>query len=180
MREAGVIHDENPHLPALHRYAPGNLYGVASESIERARQKGTRVVIVSGGYGLLVPQEPIAYYNKRLRLSDWGRRGELLKRGLGSYVERQHHDVPIKTVYAVMSRSGDYAKLVRQMEREGRWRALGLDGQLLLPIADGGSAMREVPRAQGHLIQRLTRGELRDGAVVDNGLGFDAERLGSR
>jgi hypothetical protein len=48
---------------ALQRY-DGELYQGASNAIATYIKSGGRVMIVSGGYGLLLPYEPIGWYNR--------------------------------------------------------------------------------------------------------------------
>ncbi len=174
--------DQNPAcmLPAIDRYAPGNLYRVAHGAIKRAKKDGVRIVILSGGYGLLLPDEPTRLYDKKLRLQDWGERGAILKQSLSSYVMAQTSRQKLEKVVAVMSNSSPYAELVRMMEREGGWAKLGLTGQLFVPLAEGGGSGGKVPRAQGFIINALVDGRLEDGMKVENGLGFSVEPLGAK
>jgi cytoplasmic iron level regulating protein YaaA (DUF328/UPF0246 family) len=62
--------DEKTLMPAYLRYC-GQLYEHGSTSIARAIAAGQRVLIVSGGYGLLLADEPIGFYKKRFIRSEW-------------------------------------------------------------------------------------------------------------
>jgi hypothetical protein len=135
---------ERTLMPAYLRYS-GELYRHGSASIGRAVAAGQRVLIISGGYGLLLADEPISIYDRRFALSDWP--AGLLERCILDYARR----VGIQIVIAVMSRTTDYAKLVRRVG----WRGSGLTARLLSPVAQGGGAMVKVPRAQGQAVAVL-------------------------
>src|SRR5207247_2062037 len=72
-------------MPAYLRYS-GQFYTYASSSIRCALAAGHRVLILSGGYGLLLGDEPIGIYERRFRLSDWP--SGLLE---GCILEYAHH-----------------------------------------------------------------------------------------
>lgn len=143
LRARGHV-DEKTLLPAYLRYA-GQLYEHGSKSIGAAVAAGQRVLIVSGGYGLLRADESIGMYKKRFVLSDWPR--GLLEECLLDYA----HHVGIRSVIAVMSSTTDYAKLIRRVN----WRGDGLAATLVSPVAHGGGAMVKVPRAQGQAVTTL-------------------------
>jgi hypothetical protein len=71
LRERALV-DEGTLMPAYLRYS-GQFYSHASTAVGRALAAGQRVVIVSGGYGLLLGDEPIGMYEKPFTLSDWPR-----------------------------------------------------------------------------------------------------------
>ena len=136
--------DEKTLMPAYLRYS-GELYQHGSESIGRAVAAGGRVLIISGGYGLLLADEPIGMYDRRFALSEWPT--GLLEDCILDYARHEG----IRTVIAVMSRTTDYSKLIRRVD----WRGAGLMAKLLLPVAQGGGAMVKVPRAQGEAVAVL-------------------------
>jgi hypothetical protein len=131
-------------MPALLRYS-GQLYKHGSASIGRAVAAGQRVLIVSGGYGLILANEPIGWYERRFHLSDWPH--DLLEECILDYVRHEG----IRSVIAVMSGTTDYAKLIKRV----KWRRAGLLATLVSPVVDGGGAMVKVPRAQGQAIATL-------------------------
>lgn len=143
LREQAKV-DEKTLMPAYLRYS-GQLYEYGSTSIGEAIAAGQRVLIVSGGYGLLLADEPIGMYEKRFALSDWP--GGLLE---GCILDYARHE-GVRYVIAVMSSTTDYAKLIRRVN----WRRAGLEATLISPVAHGGGAMVKVPRAQGQAVAAL-------------------------
>jgi hypothetical protein len=158
--------DEKTLMPAYLRYS-GQLYEQGSASIGRAVVAGQRVLIVSGGYGLLLADESIGTYNKRFVLSDWPK--GLLE---GCILNHARHE-GIQSVIAVMSSTTDYAKLVRRVE----WRRSGLEATLVSPIAHGGGAMVKVPKAQGQAVAALITTGLDGAWRSSDGLTLKAESL---
>lgn len=134
--------DEKTLMPAYLRYS-GFLYERAATTIGTLVAAGRRVVIVSGGYGLLLADEPIGWYEKKFIRSNWPH--DLLEKCILDYVNREG----IRSVIAVMS--SEYAKLVERVN----WRAAGVNATLVSPIADGKGNMMKVPRAQGEAINTL-------------------------
>lgn len=143
LREKALV-DEKTLMPAYLRYA-GQLYKHGSKSIGGAVVAGKRVLIVSGGYGLLLADEPIGMYKKRFGLSNWP--GDLLEACILDYARHEG----IRSVIAVMSSTTDYAKLIKRVN----WRRAGLEATLVSPVAHGGGALVKVPRAQGQAIATL-------------------------
>src|SRR5436309_152595 len=60
LREKAMI-DESTLMPAYERYS-GRLYEHGAAAVRRMRAQGTHLVIVGGGYGLLLAEEPIGTY----------------------------------------------------------------------------------------------------------------------
>ena len=69
LRFAAAI-DESLLLPAWQRY-DGGFYRAAGASVGSAIAEGVTVLVISGGYGVVVAQEPIGMYERRLSLADW-------------------------------------------------------------------------------------------------------------
>jgi hypothetical protein len=69
-RAAGV--DESEVLPAWRRYT-GTLYQTAHDALKVAVAHKQGLLIVSGGYGLVLAQDPIGWYDRRFSLRDWPR-----------------------------------------------------------------------------------------------------------
>ena len=67
---AGATLDETHLLPAWQRYA-GPLYKAANERLASAVVAGVPMLIVSGGYGLVLAEESIGWYNLEFSLGDW-------------------------------------------------------------------------------------------------------------
>jgi hypothetical protein len=144
LREKARV-DEKTLMPAYVRYS-GQLYEHGSKSIGTALGNGYQIMIVSGGYGLVLANEPIGIYDKSFVLSDWPCG---LLEGCLLYHARQ---AGIRSIVAVMARSSGYAKLVKKV----RWKDAGLAAKLISPICPALSgAQGKVPRAQGQAIAAL-------------------------
>lgn len=167
LRERAMV-DERTLMPARQRYS-GQLYEHGNSAIGTALSGGTPVVILSGGYGLLLADEPIGMYERRFSLSDWPR--GLLEGCLVDYVRRES----IQSVIALMSSTTDYGKLIRRVP----WRSAGLHVTLLSPIAHGGGAMVKVPRAQGQALAAVVAGDINESWRSGDGLSVRMENLGA-
>jgi hypothetical protein len=128
--------DESRLMPAVERYR-GSFYEAADGTLAQAVGAGAHVLIISGGYGLLLPTEPIAHYNTRFHLSDWP--DNLLQDCLAAYAQRYK----LTSAVAFLSRSTDYAKLVRRTH----WNRGGVNpAYLASPDSQGsGGTQRTVP-----------------------------------
>jgi hypothetical protein len=124
-------------LPAWRRYT-GTFYQHARPAVGEAATTG-HVVIISGGYGIIRADEPIAWYDKVLQLSDWP--PGLLESALVSEAER----CGAQTVVAFASATTGYAKLLHRTP----WRQAGIDARLVTVVGVTGGAMSEVPRRLG-------------------------------
>jgi hypothetical protein len=165
-RERAMV-DERTLMSAHERYS-GQVYEHGGSAIRLALSRGVRIVIVSGGYGLLLAEEPTGEYNRRFSLSDWP--GGLLEQCLLDYARRER----IENVIAVMSTSTAYGSLVRRV----RWREARLSVVLLSPVAQGGGSMVKVPRAQGQALDALVSGSLSETWRSSDGLTLRTENIG--
>jgi hypothetical protein len=166
LREKAAV-DEKMLMPAYLRYS-GHLYKYSSKSIGTALNTGYHVMIVSGGYGIVLANEPIGVYEKPFVLSDWPR--GLLERCL---VHRARQ-VGIRSVVAVMARSSGYAKLVKQVD----WKAAGIAAKLVSPVCPARfGAQVKVPRAQGQAIAALIATELTQDWRSSDSLPLEIEDL---
>ncbi|GAA1457754.1 hypothetical protein GCM10009603_08960 [Nocardiopsis exhalans] len=145
LAQAGA--DDGRFLPAWQRYT-GHFYKHAEPALAEAVASG-RVLIISGGYGLVRADEPIAYYNRRLQLADWPR--GLLERALLAEARR----VGARSVVGFLATSSDYARLFRRVD----WRVSG--AQVVLATIEGvqGGAQARVPRALGQAFSASWRQE---------------------
>ncbi len=159
--------DETTLMSAYRRYA-GHLYQYASESIGAALAEQRHVVVVSGGYGLLLADEPIGMYERRFVLSDWP--NGVLEECLLNYACRSG----IRFVMAVMSSTTNYAKLIKRVS----WSSAGLAATLVSPVSDGGGAMVKVPRAEGQAVSQLIEAGLKKAWHSSDGLGLKICTLG--
>jgi hypothetical protein len=134
-------------LPARRRYT-GTFYQHARPALAEAATAG-HVAIISGGYGIVRADEPIAWYDKVLRLSDWP--PGVLESALISEAQR----CGVDTVVAFASSTTDYAKLLRGT----RWRQAGINARLVTVVGVTGGAMSEVPRRLGQAFRAFWNGQ---------------------
>lgn len=163
LRAAAQV-NEKTLMPAYLRYS-GFLYERAATSIGMLVTTGRRVVIVSGGYGLLLADEAIGWYEQKFARSNWPH--DLLETCIVDYAKREG----IRSVIAVMS--SEYAKLVERVN----WRAAGMNATLVSPIADGKGNMRKVPSAQGEAIDALIKTGLDQAWRSSDGLSLQFRNL---
>ena len=141
--------DETSLIPAWQRYN-GSLYQASRDAIESALDRGVHMIIVSGGYGLVLAAEPIGYYEAVFKTSWWPAR--LLDEVLIEYL-RQHK---LRALCAIASASTGYARLLRRVN----WHLAGLESAVLLTPEETTGAMVKSPRAQGEALSRLLHGEI--------------------
>jgi hypothetical protein len=159
--------DESRLLPAWQRYS-GTLYETAGDAVGRAVEDGLPIVIISGGYGLLLADEPIGTYDRKFSLSAWPRR--LLQDCLVALSQR----LGAERVLAFCSGSTDYARLVRQTP----WGQAGLEAALASPDMDGrGGAQVLVPRASGEALGAALAGRLGSPRASSDGVALRTEIL---
>ncbi|ANN17341.1 hypothetical protein SD37_17945 [Amycolatopsis orientalis] len=120
--------------PAWLRYT-GNFYRNVGGALGEAAASG-RLLILSGGYGILRADEPIAYYDRKLKLGDWPP-GVLEDAVLG-----EARRLGAANVVTFVSASADYAKLIRRIP----WHTSEIGGVLVTIDFHGGGAQVEVPR----------------------------------
>jgi MarR family len=160
--------DETRLLPAWHRYV-GTLYKAANKRLKAAVDAGVPILIVSGGYGLVLAEESIGWYNRPFSRNDWPT--QLLEECLLSATEA----LRVQKVVAFCARTTNYAKLVRRT----RWAKDGIDAWLASPdMPGGGDARRLVPRACGEAMGAFLDGELYDRWVSTGGVPVLVKHLG--
>jgi hypothetical protein len=134
IRSAAAV-DTTELLPAVERYT-GNFYAAASSCAKEAA-RDDRLLILSGGYGVLDGREPIGWYERELALSDWPR--GLLEQLIAERTRRAGRDV-----VCFAARTSDYARLLNRVP----WGLPARRRVLLVTIKDRvGSG--EVPRRLG-------------------------------
>ncbi|MEU3622416.1 hypothetical protein BS329_31165 [Amycolatopsis coloradensis] len=126
--------DDGGLRPAWRRYN-GNFYRNVGGALGEAAANG-RALILSGGYGILRADEPIAYYDRKLRLGDWP--SGVLEHAILDETRR----VGATKVVTFVSASADYAKLVRRIP----WDGAEIDAVLVTIDFHGGGAQVEVPK----------------------------------
>ncbi|EMD24799.1 YaaA family protein [Amycolatopsis azurea] len=150
--------DSGGMRPAWLRYN-GNFYRNVGSALGEAAGHG-RLLLLSGGYGILRAGEPIPYYDRKLRLSDWPR-GVLEDAVLG-----EARRIGATNVVTFVSASADYAKLVRRIS----WSSSEIEGVLVTIDFNGGGAQVEVPRRLAQAFGAWWRGSPSDyppGMVVE-------------
>lgn len=155
--------DERRLMPAWRRY-DGGFYATAGDRLREAVAREAPLLILSGGYGLLRPEEPIGDYNKIMRLSDWpaGLLEDLL---IGEAIRRN-----VSSILAFAASSSDYAKLVRRTS----WEQAGVNAFLVTIEGAGKGASGKVPRRLGKAFTCFWQGHPADRYPE----GTTVERLG--
>lgn len=161
LRLAACREREEQLLPAWRRYT-GYLYEAATSAWGALQQHEVPVAIVSGGYGVVLSTQPIAWYDARFRPSDWPSR--LVPRSLAALAQT----LDVDRVVALAGASTPYARVMRQ----ARWP---VPAALLTPRA-GGGAMRTTPRLLGLAVSDLASQPL-DETWHGDGISLDHERL---
>ena len=161
--------DESALLPAGERY-DGHLYNAGRLAIRTLLGRGSRAVIISGGYGLVLPDEVIGDYSCVFQPKMWPDR--LIERCLASFAEA----TIIKQVVGVLSATTSYAKVFR---RTG-WPSTVKNVYLLTPESVGG-AMVKAPRAQGEVLATIAEtGDLPADWASTDGLAMEVARIDVR
>lgn len=129
----------------------------------------TSGLITSGGYGLLLADEPIGNYTAPLKLGRWP--NGILKKVLGCYAR----GMGIIDVRAFAPTSGHDARLVTTVP----WRSYGVrQGWLYTPAgAHGDGALLKVPRTEGEAFTALLAGKLGPGWKSSDGLFLTVRRV---
>jgi hypothetical protein len=159
--------DETRLLPAYQRYQ-GTLYSTAHQDLAAAVEQRTQIIILSGGYGILLAEEPIGTYERTFNVRDWPR--GLLEECLVTVARR----LGATRAVAFCARSTGYAELVRRTP----WKRNGFEATLAFPELEGrGGAQVLVPRASGEAFGALLRGQLDASWRSGDGLPLATERV---
>jgi hypothetical protein len=151
--------DESRLLPAWQRYA-GAFYSTAMSAFRSASATNRPMIILSGGYGVLVPNDLIGRYDRMFSLGDWP--VGLLQDCLIELVRR----LGTERVLALCARTTEYAELVRQTG----WSRAGIAAFLASPDMGGrGGAQRAVPVALGEAFSAAIEGRLTDTWISKSG-----------
>lgn len=161
--------DESTLRQAVERY-DGHVYNEGRAAIRTLLDRGARVVIVSGGYGLVLPDEAIGDYDCQFRRKMWPDR--LIERSLATIAG----EVSIKQVVGVLSATTDYAKVFRRT----MWPSTVGSVHLLTPESVSAARVK-APRAQGDALAAIagTDGLPADWVSAD-GLAMEVEQLDVR
>jgi hypothetical protein len=132
--------------PAWQRY-DGSLHRAAGERIPADLAASGRLVILSGGYGVLDGRDMIGDYNRLMKASDWP--AGLLERALAVRAELVGLDV-----VAFAGTTTEYAKVLRRTP----WR-LGAEQRAQLVTIRGVRGVGAVSRALGLALRAFTTGQ---------------------
>ena len=154
--------DESALMPAWRRY-DGSLYRTARDALGDLLREGMHIIILSGGYGAVLVDEPIGDYNAALKPSWWPNR--LLPRILLAYANTHG----ITSVRALASVTSPYFRVLNAI----RWGEAGItDALLLAPEAQPGGT-RKSPTSLGEALTALRNRDLRAGWESSYGLHLD-------
>jgi hypothetical protein len=129
--------------------------------------KQRHVLIISGGYGLVLGAEPIGDYNATFRTGVWPAR--LISCCLVAYAARHR----LTTVVGFAAASTDYAKPLRRASWPHDTTAW-----LLSPSVVGGGAPRRAPTAIGQAVAALVEYDTLDSTWhATDDMVFNATRL---
>jgi hypothetical protein len=141
----------SPTRPAIAIYSgfPYATPGLRELLVSHLR-RGLHCLIVSGGYGLVRPEEPIHQYEAHLQQTRgiWSNR---IPPVLRDYVRRND----IRRTFAVFS--GSYSSVVPSELTSRDWRGV----EAFVAGVDEGSPLRVVPRKVGASLMRLMQSEYR-------------------
>lgn len=143
---AGAVQlDESQQMPAVERYA-GHLYKTAGGALQRIQQAGARLAIMTGGYGVVLADEPIGCYSQRLAERMWP--DDLVARCLAAYAEA----IEATTVVGLLAGSTPYAKVFCRV----RWPESVQQAWLISPVArPAAGAQVAVPCAIGEALREV-------------------------
>ena len=164
VEEANV--DESELRPAVERY-DGHFYAAGRSAIGVLLDRGARVLIISGGYGLVVPDESIGMYICVFQPNMWPDR--LIERCLAAYAD----ETGVTQVVGVLSATTNYARVFRG----AAWPSTVESVHLLTPEPVSGAMVR-APRAQGQALAIISEtGSLADDWVSTDGLVMEVEPI---
>jgi hypothetical protein len=146
----GPAIDRSSPIRAALDYYDGHLYQTAG--LRKAIADGmlgnrAEFLILSGAYGLLLPNEPIHHYDKSLYKPEWVRKGMLAI--LAEYIGRRHPDLLV----TFAGKSTHYAGIMRAIPWGGIDLPHDFQAWLGSPLIGPSEAPRmRVPRALGEAI----------------------------
>ena len=158
--------DESALVPAAERYT-GTLYQAAGDALDVLARAGAGLLIISGGYGVVRPADPIGWYDREFRNAMWP--NGVVARCLAAYADA----TGATTVIALLSATTQYARVFRS----ARWPDRVDHGLHVWPEPMAG-AMVKAPRAQGEALKAFSRDHsLHPGWTSTDGLRMQITRL---
>ncbi|MDB4959379.1 MAG: hypothetical protein JWO36_6948 [Myxococcales bacterium] len=159
--------DEGLVMAARDRYR-GHQYHAAGSAFADAESVGATTAIVSGGYGVVLAEEPIGWYDRQFRPGTWPRR--LVERVLASLAA----SVGATDVVAFAGSSTQYAAAMKRVS----WPRSIRTAQLVSIVDIRGGAQIAVPMALGEAFREVvTAGSITTDWRSQRGLGVRLERL---
>jgi hypothetical protein len=154
--------DDRVLIPAWQRY-DGSIYGAGRGALADLLAAGMHVIIISGGYGVVLAEEPIADYEARLKPSWWP--NYIVQRVLITYAQRHG----ITSVRAFVSATGPYVTLLKHV----LWGDVGISDVLVITPEPKPGALRKSPATQGEALVALKNGTLSSEWRSSYGLGLN-------
>ena len=152
--------DESVMVPAWQRYA-GMLYQCGLPNTARTKAALKNIMIISGGYGLLLATEAIGTYEAVFKPGHWP--AGLLSEVLLACIRKRQ----LESVVAFVSATTGYRGLLNQI----RWeQADGLQSVYIVSPESTTGAMVKAPRAQGEALSRFIAETLQPDFVSSDGL----------
>lgn len=154
---SSYIDNDSPRMSALDRYS-GSLYSVDNfrETVKAAYlMKNVHILIMSGAYGILLPNERIHYYERPIKAQYW--KQNRLPDVIGEYIKKNN----ISHVYGFFSFSTDYMKIMKSIN----WNRLRYIANLeiartyYVDFRGTGGAQVIVPQTTGMLIVSFIKSE---------------------
>lgn len=161
--------DEATLLPAVERYT-GRLYAAAGvTTFDTLLRSSAAVVIISGGYGVVLAREPIGCYDQCFKPSMWPE--DLIGRCLVAYAER----ISAKIVVGLFPATCGYAEYVKAFRRAPWPRTI----RILQMSPEQAKDDKVQSKAAGEALAAISRGRRlqRDWRSSD-GLRMEVEWLG--
>ena len=137
--------DESALLPAAERYT-GTLYQAAGDALDVLAREGAGLLMISGGYGVVRPAEPIGWYEQEFRNAMWP--NGVVARCLAAYADA----TGATAVIALLSATTQYARVFRT----ARWPDAVEHVFHIWPEPMAG-AMVKASRAQGEALKAFSR-----------------------
>ena len=158
--------DDSTLLPTAERYT-GTLYRAAGDALDVLAGSGASLLIISGGYGVARPAEPIGWYDQEFRNAMWP--NGLVARCLAAYADA----TGATAVIAFLSATTQYARVFRST----RWPDRVEHVLHVWPDSSAG-AMVKAPRAQGEALKAFSRDQpLNPSWTSSDGIGMQITRL---
>lgn len=137
--------DESALLLAAERYT-GYLYQNAGDALGVLSEAGADTLIISGGYGVVLPSEPIGWYEQRFQNSMWP--NDLIARCLAHYAGA----IGALAVVGLLSATTQYAQIFRRTP----WADGVKQVFHVWPEPEAGAMVR-APRALGEALKTLSQ-----------------------